>query len=52
MGDGEDRHETSVTSAVQGQKSDKDRGNGCFWSTRRFTNGEEEAVEVMSESVK
>ena len=38
---------------LQGQKSDKDKGNGCFWSIRRSTNGEEEAEEeVMSESVK
>ena len=38
--------ETIVT--VQWEGSDKDnqaRGNGCFWSTRRSTNGEEEEAE-------
>ena len=45
--------ETIVT--VQWEGSDKDnqaRGNGCFWSTRRSTNGEEEAEEAAWEEVR
>ena len=40
---------------VQWEGSDKDnqaRGNGCFWSTRRSTNGEEEAEEAAWEEVR
>ena len=45
--------ETIVT--VQRERSDKDnqaRGNGCFWSTRRFTNGEEAEAEAAWEEVR